>query len=45
MGLSIHYSLKSDAANPEQARRLVEQLRQAALDLAMLEVGEVVEFS
>ena len=45
MGLSIHYSLKSNAANPERARQLVEQLRQAALDLAMLEVGEVVEFT
>jgi hypothetical protein len=45
MGLSIHYSLKSDAASPEQARQLVEQLRQAALDLAMSEVGDVVEFS
>jgi hypothetical protein len=45
MGLSIHYSLKSDAASPEQARQMVEQLRQAALDLAMTEVDEVVEFS
>jgi hypothetical protein len=42
MGLTIHYSLKSDAIRPEQARQLVEQLRQAALDLAMAEVGEVV---
>ena len=45
MGLTIHYSLKSDAASPEKARQLVEQLRQAALDLAMTEVGDVVEFS
>jgi len=45
MGLTIHYSLKSNAPIPEQARQLVERLRQAALDLAMSEVGEVVEFS
>jgi hypothetical protein len=45
MGLTIHYSLKSDAASPELARQLVEQLRQAALDLAIKEVSEVVEFS
>jgi len=45
MGLTIHYDLKSDAGSPEHAWQLVEQLRQAALDLAMAEVGEVVEFS
>jgi hypothetical protein len=45
MGLTIHYSLKSDAADAEQAQQQVKQLRQAALDLAMSEVGEVVEFS
>jgi hypothetical protein len=45
MGLTIHYELNSNAASPEQARQIVEQLRQAALDLAMSEVGEVVAFS
>jgi hypothetical protein len=45
MGLTIHYTLKSDAMHPDQARWQVEQLRQAALDLALSEVGEVVEFS
>jgi hypothetical protein len=45
MGLTIHYSLKSDADSPEKARQLIEQLRQAALDLAMAEVGDIVEFS
>jgi hypothetical protein len=45
MGLTIHYDLRSDATSPGQARQLVEQLRQAALDLAMSEVGEVMEFS
>ncbi|MGO9114995.1 MAG: hypothetical protein ACLP9L_37770 [Thermoguttaceae bacterium] len=44
MGLTIHYSLKSDAPGPEQARQQVQQLRQAALDLAMTEVDDVVEF-
>lgn len=45
MGLTIHYSLRSEASSPEQAKQLVQRLRQAALDLAMSEVGEVVEFS
>jgi len=45
MGLTIHYELRSDATSPEQARPLVVQLRQAALDLAVWEVGEVMESS
>lgn len=45
MGLTIHYALKSDASSPDQARQLVERLRQGALDLAVLEVGDVLEFS
>jgi hypothetical protein len=45
MGLTIHYELNAADASPKQARHLVEQLRQAALDLAMTEVGEAVEFS
>ena len=45
MGLTIHYGLRSDAISPEQARQQVEQLRQAALDLAMSEVGEVVDIA
>lgn len=45
MGLTIHYELNSTAASQEQARQAVERLRQAALDLAMSEVGEVVEVS
>lgn len=45
MGLTIHYTLRSDAASPEQARHHVERLRKVALDLPMSEVGEVVEFS
>ena len=43
MGLTIHYHLKSDAMNPERARQLVDHLRQAALDLPMSEVGEIIE--
>jgi hypothetical protein len=45
MGLTIHYTLQSAVTSPEKAKRLVEQLRQAALDLAMSEVSEVMEFS
>jgi rubredoxin len=37
--------LKSDADSPAVARHQVEQLRQAALDLPLAEVGEVVAFT
>jgi hypothetical protein len=42
MGLTIHYQLAAtgDEAN---ARKLVQQLRQAALDLPFQHVGEIVE--
>ena len=40
MGLTIHYSLKSEVGSPERARQMIQQLRQAALDLPMAEVGE-----
>jgi hypothetical protein len=43
MGLTIHYKLRSDANSLKQARQVVKQLRQAALDLPMAEVGEIVE--
>ncbi len=45
MGLTIHYDLKANVASPKEARQLVEQLRQAALDLLMPEVGDVLDFS
>ena len=43
MGLTIHYQLAAtgDEAN---ARKLVQQLRQAALDLPFQHVGEIIEF-
>lgn len=43
MGLTIHYQLviTGDEAN---ARKLVQRLRQAALDLAFERVGEIVEY-
>jgi len=43
VGLTIHYQLAAtgDEAN---ARKLVQQLRQAALDLPFQHVGEIVEF-
>jgi hypothetical protein len=45
MGLTIHYDLQSDATSPRKARQLVEQLRQAALDLAMWAVGQLLQCS
>lgn len=45
MGLTIHYQLKSATRSANQLRRLMEQLRQRALDLPFKEVGEVVELS
>ena len=43
MGLSIHYKLQAKTNSPKQARQLLEQLRQKALDLPFKEVGEIVE--
>jgi hypothetical protein len=43
MGLTIHYSLQSEAASRTAARRQIEQLRQRASELPMQHVGEVVE--
>jgi hypothetical protein len=45
MGLTIHYALRADVDSPARARPVVERLRQAALDLAMTEVGEIAEVS
>lgn len=43
MGLTIHYQLAT-TGDEVRARKLVQQLRQAALDLPFHHVGEVVEF-
>jgi hypothetical protein len=43
MGLTIHYSLQANTTSPKQARQLVEQLRQKALDLPFKEVSEVID--
>ena len=45
MGLTCHYSLRSDASDATGARQLVEALRKRALDLPFAEVGEVVEIT
>lgn len=44
MGLTIHYKLKSNAESTDEARRLVEALREFALKLPFKEVGNIVEF-
>src|SRR5450759_1653208 len=43
MGLTIHYELATTGTEAH-ARKLVQQLRQAALDLPLRWVGEVAEF-
>lgn len=45
MGLTIHYDLHSTTRSPSKAKKLIEQLRQRALDLPFQEVGELVELS
>ena len=45
MGLTIHYSLHADSPDADAARLLVDQLRQAALDLPFAEVGDVMELT
>ena len=44
MGLTIHYQLKTKGS-AAQARKLVEQLHQQALDLPVKEVGGLVDLS
>ena len=44
MGLTIHYQLVT-TGDEAQARKLVQQLWQAALDLPFQHVGELVEFT
>jgi len=44
MGLTIHYQLTTSTSDEGHARKLVQQLRQAALDLPFQHVGEIVEF-
>jgi hypothetical protein len=41
--LTIHYRLAT-TGDDAHARKLVQQLRQAALDLPFQHVGEIVEF-
>jgi hypothetical protein len=43
MGLTIHYQLAT-AGDEAHSRKLVQQLRQAALDLPLQRVGDVAEF-
>jgi hypothetical protein len=44
MGLTIHYDLKTSHSKPQDVRKLVEAIRQHALDLPFKEVGEVQQF-
>jgi hypothetical protein len=43
MGLTIHYALRSRTRSPDHARRLVERLRQRALNLPFQRVGDVID--
>jgi len=42
MGLTIHYQLET-TGDEADARKLVQQLREAALDLLFGPIGEIVE--
>ena len=43
MGLTIHYSLKSNTRSPKKARELIAHLRGRALDLPFAQVEDTVE--
>jgi len=45
MGMAIHYQLRSTARGPKQARDLVAQLRERALDLPFERVNEIIELT
>lgn len=42
MGLTIHYDIRSRTRSDQKAQRLVEQMRQLALDLPFEEVSDVI---
>lgn len=42
MGLTIHYGIRSSTRSDQKAHRLVEQMRQLAMDLPFEEVSDVV---
>ena len=42
MGLTIHYDLRSRTRSEEKASRLVQQIRQLALDLPVEEVSDII---
>lgn len=44
MGLTIHYTLRADAASPAEARALIEKLHARAKSLPFQHVTEVIEF-
>ena len=44
MGLTIHYNLQSTVRSANQARELVEKLRQRALDLPFQEVSALADY-
>lgn len=43
MGLTIHYQLQANTRTPKEARQLVEQLREKALNLPFKEVSKIIE--
>ena len=45
MGLTIHWSLKTNSRTEAEARELVGRLRQRALDLPLASVGEIMDLS
>jgi len=45
MGLTIHYSLKSNTRSPKKARELVAHLRGRAMDLPFAQVEDIVELT
>ena len=45
MGLTVHYSLRSTTRYIDDARQLVERLRQRALDLPFQRVGDLIDLA
>ena len=45
MGLTIHWSLRSNTRSPKQARKMIAQLRSRALDLPFEQVDDTVELT
>ncbi|QDT59489.1 hypothetical protein SV7mr_19960 [Stieleria bergensis] len=45
MGITIHYSLKTDEQTEEEVRKIIHNLREQALELDLVSVSDIIELT